>query len=125
MNGQKAMLSAGLFMFRLAVFLLVIAGVCRIGEFTYNFCYQVVLDTPVDDEPGRDVSVTLSQGMDTGEMARLMERKGLVEDAGIFRIQIILSGYEDKLQEGTYVLNTSMSPRQMLEVMAGEAEDGT
>ena len=79
----------------------------------------------MDDEPGRDVSVTLSQGMDTGEMARLMERKGLVEDAGIFRIQIILSGYEDKLQEGTYVLNTSMSPRQMLEVMAGEAEDGT
>ena len=125
MNGQKAMLSAGLFMFRLAVFLLVIAGVCRVGKFTYNFSYQVVLDTPVDDEPGRDVSVTLSQGMDTGEMARLMERKGLVEDAGIFRIQIILSGYEDKLQEGTYVLNTSMSPRQMLEVMAGEAEDGT
>ena len=34
MNGQKAMLSAGLFMFRLAVFLLVIAGVCRVGEFT-------------------------------------------------------------------------------------------
>ena len=125
MNGQKGMHSAGLIMFHLAVFLRVIAGVCRVEEFTYNFCYQVVLDTPVDDEPGRDVSVTLSQGMDTGEMARLMERKGLVEDAGIFRIQIILSGYEDKLQEGTYVLNTSMSPRQMLEVMAGEAEDGT
>ena len=125
MNGQKAMLSAGLFMFRLAVFLLVIVGVCRVGEFAYDFCYQIVLDAPVDSEPGRDVSVTLSQGMDAGEVARLMERKGLVEDAGIFHIQIVLTGYDDKLQEGTYVLNTSMTPRQMLEVMAGEAEDGT
>ena len=123
MNGQKAMLAAGLFIFRLAVFFLVVVGVCRIGKFAYDFCYSIVLDAAVDAEPGRDVSVTLSAGMDTGEVAQLLERKGLVEDAEIFRLQVVLNGYEDSLQTGTYVLNTSMTPKEMMGVMAGEAGD--
>ena len=66
----------------------------------------------------------VAQSTALGIVSRL-ERKGLVEDAGIFHIQIVLTGYDDKLQEGTYVLNTSMTPRQMLEVLAGEAEGET
>lgn len=124
MNGQKAMLSAGLFMFRLAVFFLVIAGICRAGEFAYNFCYSIVLDAAVDEEPGRDVSVTLSQGMGAGETARLLERKGLIEDAGIFRIQLVITDYVGRLKAGNYVLNTSMTPREMMRVMAGESGGG-
>ena len=52
-----------------------------------------------------------------------MERKGLVESADVFKVQLKVTKYGDKLKEGTYVLNTSMTPREMMKIMAGEVDD--
>lgn len=124
MNAQKAMLSAGLFILRLAILILVIAGIFKIGETSYLYCYSIVSDVAVDKEPGRDISVTLTGDMGTKETARLLERKGLIKDADIFRIQLKVNGYEEKLKPGAYVLNTSMTPKEMMKAMAGEAGEG-
>lgn len=121
MKAQKAMLSAGLFILRLAILILIIAGIFKVGQTSYLYCYSIVSNVAVDTEPGRDISVTLTSDMGEKDTAKLLERKGLVKDADIFRIQLKLNGYEDKLKSGTYVLNTSMTPKEMMEVMAGEA----
>lgn len=122
MKAQKAMLSVGLFMFRLAIIILVIVGIFRIGEYSYAYCYSIVSDAAVDEAPGRDVSVSLTGDMSAKNVAQLLEKKGLVEDAKIFQIQLKVNDYEDSLKPGSYVLNTSMTPKEMMQVMAGETE---
>lgn len=117
------MLSLGLFFLRLAILILVIAAIFRVGQTAYHYCYGVVSDTAVDPEPGRDVSVTITKDMSAGKAATLLERKGLVKSADIFKVQLKVARYGDKLKEGTYVLNTSMRPREMMKIMAGEADE--
>lgn len=122
MKAQKAMLSLGLFILRLAVLILIIVGIYRVGETAYLYCYSIVADVAVDQGPGKDVSVTLDSDMTVQDVAHLLERKGLVKDEHIFRIQLKVAKYEDNLKQGSYVLNTSMTPKEMMKVMAGEAE---
>ena len=114
------MLSLGLFLLRLALLILVVVGIFKVGEYAYTYCYSVVSDTAAEEEPGRDVSVSVTSDMSAGKVAKLLERKGLVESADVFKIQMKVTGYEDKIQPGKYVLNTSMRPREMLKILAGE-----
>ena len=114
------MLSLGLFLLRLALLILVVAGVFKIGEYAYTYCYSIVSDAAVDEEPGRDVSISVTSDMSAGKVAKLLEKKGLVESADVFKIQMKVSGYEDKIQPGKYVLNTSMRPREMLKILSRE-----
>ena len=114
------MLSLGLFLLRLALLILVVVGIFKVGEYAYTYCYSVVSDTAAEEEPGRDVSVSVTSDMSAGKVAKLLERKGLVKSADVFKIQMKVTGYEDKIQPGKYVLNTSMRPREMLKILAGE-----
>ena len=114
------MLSLGLFLLRLALLILVVVGIFKVGEYAYTYCYSVVSDTAAEEEPGRDVSVSVTSDMSAGKVAGLLERKGLVKIADVFKIQMKVTGYEDKIQPGKYVLNTSMRPREMLKILAGE-----
>ena len=114
------MLSLGLFLLRLALLILVVVGIFKVGEYAYTYCYSVVSDTAAEEEPGRDVSVSVTSDMSAGKVAKLLERKGLVKSADVFKNQMKVTGYEDKIQPGKYVLNTSMRPREMLKILAGE-----
>lgn len=114
------MLSLGLFLLRLALLILVVVGIFKVGEYAYTYCYSVVSDMAAEEEPGRDVSVSVTSDMSAGKVAKLFERKGLVKSADVFKIQMKVTGYEDKIQPGKYVLNTSMRPREMLKILAGE-----
>lgn len=114
------MLSLGLFLLRLALLILVMVGIFKVGEYAYTYCYSVVSDTAAEEEPGRDVSVSVTSDMSAGKVAKLLERKGLVKSADVFKIQMKVTGYEDKIQPGKYVLNTSMRPREILKILAGE-----
>ena len=114
------MLALGLFLLRLALLILVVVGIFKVGEYAYTYCYSVVSDTAAEEEPGRDVSVSVTSDMSAGKVAKLLERKGLVKSADVFKIQMKVTGYEDKIQPGKYVLNTSMRPREMLKILAGE-----
>ena len=117
------MLSLGLFLLRLALLILVVVGIFKVGEYAYTYCYSVVSDTAAEEEPGRDVSVSVTSDMSAGKVAKLLERKGLVKSADVFKIQMKVTGYEDKIQPGKYVLNTSMRPREMLKILAGEVTE--
>ena len=114
------MLPLGLFLLRLALLILVVVGIFKVGEYAYTYCYSVVSDTAAEEEPGRDVSVSVTSDMSAEKVAKLLERKGLVKSADVFKIQMKVTGYEDKIQPGKYVLNTSMRPREMLKILAGE-----
>lgn len=123
MDVQKVMLSAGLFILRLSLIILVVIGIFRLGEYSYYFGYSLISDTSVDAPPGKDISMNLRSDMTVKEVAKLLERKGLIKDDTIFQIQLKLNDFEDKLMPGSYVLNTSMTAKEIMNVLSGEEEE--
>ena len=64
------MMSVGIGLLRLAIVLLVIAAIWRVGQTAYDFAYHVVSDAAVDPEPGRDVKVSVTSDMGNKEIAK-------------------------------------------------------
>jgi cell division protein YceG involved in septum cleavage len=55
------------------------------------------------------------------EIAKLLKANGLIEDTTLFCAQMRLFGYHGKVIDGTYVLNTSQTSRQMMELITTTA----
>ena len=123
MKTQKAALSAGLFVLRVANVAVIAAGIWRLGEYAYTYGYSIVSDAAMEPKPGRDMRVVLSGDMTVKETAQLLERRGLIADADIFRIQLKVNRYEERLRPGEYILNTSMTPEELMQVLSGESEE--
>ena len=71
---------------------------------------------------GKKVAVTIEDGISASDLADLLEKKGLIQDAKVFWVQFQLSKYKNKLQGGSYILNTSQKAEEMLATLAGEEE---
>ena len=61
--------------------------------------------------------------MSEKEIGQLLEDKGLVKDGNLFYLQLKLSAYSKKLVPGIYTLNTSMTAKEMMVVMAGKKKE--
>lgn len=109
--------------FSLLVMLLIIVGLIKLANFCYDFGYRVFTETSVDSEPGRDVTVQVTADMSENDIGKLLEEKGLIRDSNLFYAQLKLSTYSGKLLSGTYTLNTSMTAKDMMAVMAYVEKD--
>ena len=117
---KKSSIVAGGF-FRFAVYLIVAAVVIYIGKTAYDFGYNIFYQQPMDsEEEGRDVTVAVEEGDSVYQIGRTLESRGLIQDAKVFVVQEKLSNYSGKLQPGTYILNTSMTPDEIMEILAKE-----
>lgn len=117
---KRSSIIAGGF-FRFAVYLIVVAVVIYIGKTAYDFGYNIFYQQPMDsEEEGRDVTVAVEEGDSVYQIGRTLESRGLIQDAKVFVVQEKLSNYSGKLQPGTYILNTSMTPDEIMEILAKE-----
>ncbi len=121
---KKSSIIAGGF-FRFAFYLCVIVGVIYIGKSAYDFGYEIFNQESMDNEEnGRDVTVVIKEGDSVYQIGKTLKKKGLIDDAKIFVAQEMLSSYKGKLQPGTYILSTSMTPDEMMEILARENTEG-
>ena len=111
--------------FSILVMLLVVVGLVELGSFCYDFGYRVFTEAPVDEEPGRDVVVQITSDMSESEIGDMLEDEGLVRDGKLFYAQLKLSAYSGELLPGIYTLNTSMTSKDMIVVMATATEEST
>ena len=133
MNLNKIILKFVSISFSILVLLLVVIGLVELGHFCYEFGYRVFTEPPVAASPGRDVMVQVTDDMSEREIGAMLEEEGLVRDDLLFFAQLKLSAYSKKLQPGVYTLNTSMTGKDMMAIMAAvpeeetgtETEDGT
>ena len=111
--------------FSILVMLLVVLGLVELGSFCYDFGYRVFTETPVDEEPGRYVVVQVTSDMSESEIGDMLEEAGLVRDGKLFYAQLKLSAYSGDLLPGIYTLNTAMTGKDMIVVMATGTEEST
>ena len=110
---------------RIAIAAVVIIVVFKLAVGAYDFGFQVFADIPQDEGDGRTVSVVISADQDSKDVGKLLENKGLIDNANVFYVQEMLSEYKDQIKPGTYELNTAMSVEEMLEIMCGQDEEET
>lgn len=95
----------------------------RFSVSAYHYGIRIYGEPAVSEAPGREVTVTVTDGMDFDGIAEMIYENGLVRDKTLFRIQEFLSNYSaDGFAEGTYTLSTAMTPEEMMDVMAGAGE---
>lgn len=111
--------------FSILVMLLVVIGLIKLGSFCYDFGYRVFTEGPVEEKPGTYVTVDVTGDLSEYQIGKLLKKEGLIRDANLFYVQLRMSAYHGKLKTGTYTLNTSMTAKDMMVVMAAESEEST
>jgi len=84
----------------------------------YDYGYRIFEEPAMAaEDEGREVVVTIPEGMSAKEMGQLLLMKGLIRDEKLFRIQHALSEFKEDLLPGTFTLNTNMTVDEMLKFM--------
>lgn len=118
MDFNKALFGFIRIAFTVMMVLLVIylgVNLCRVG---YDFGYRVFTEPAIEDSPGRDILVQIKDDTSSKDIGRILEDKGLVRDGKLFYLQYKLSAYYGKISPNVYTLNTSMTPKEMIVLMA-------
>jgi UPF0755 protein len=102
---------------------LVIMGIYVFGTWGYNFGNAVFDPSPVDEYNGKSVVVTVPEGASVQDIAKIMERSGIVRNSYVFMVQMYLSEYKDEIVPGTYTLSTTMLPDEILAAIAPKSEE--
>lgn len=120
---MKKQKSAYSIIFRVTKILFAIVIVMAIysGALTaYDFGYRIFAEKPMSVTPGNEVEFVIEEGMGTAEVADMLEARGIIRDAMIFKIQNRLSHYSSGFLAGTYTLNTSMDNDEIMAILSGE-----
>ena len=107
---------------KMVVYILVIVVVYKLAVFGYTTGEKIFTDEGYKEEPGKNISVTITKSMSAMEVGELLEDKGIIEDKYIFYIQQLL--YEADFKEGKYKLNTSSAPEDIINTLSSEPVEG-
>jgi len=97
-------------------YVIVILIVSNLSSTAYEFCYEIYGTVTVDKAPGRDVTIQIEDGESTMNVAKKLELNRVIVNDTTFYIRTKLS--EKTIFPGTYILNTSMSYEEILDVIA-------
>lgn len=110
---------------KIVVGVIIVMFIYKYTLVAYDYGYRIFSEPPMTDGEGRTVTVSISPEMDAETIGQVLENKGLIRDAKLFRLQERLSEYHGKIQPGVYDLTTAMTAEQMIAVMAADAVDST
>ncbi len=117
MNNKKIRMTVDL-SFNLIVLIIGIVIVCTAGSKAYSFGHNIFYEEAVStEEEARQVEVTIKDDITEKQLSKLLYSKGLVKDELVCFLQIKLSNYKGKFVAGTYTLDTSMKPTQMMRIL--------
>ncbi len=107
---------------KIVIAIVVIMLLYHYAGMAYTYGYQVFNQTPVNINSTRTVTVVVNDGDSVTDVANTLENQGLINDVKLFKLQERFSNYHGMIAPGSYELSASMTPEQMLEIMAGQSE---
>lgn len=112
--------------FNIVLFVVAAMLIYRFSISAFNYGVRIFGEPAMDASPGREVEITVTDGKDFDSIADALYKNGLIRDEALFKLQEKLSNYaKDGFKEGTYTLNTSMTPDEMMDVMGGGETENT
>lgn len=123
MNAQKAVLRVVSVCLSVAAFVAVLLGIIYLGQTAYHYTQAVFSDEAFQEAPGKDVVLKLSEDVSIKQLTKVLEKNGLIENASVFQMKMKLEDFGDTVKAGSYHLNSSMKPSEMLQVLSGQSED--
>ncbi len=108
---------------KIAIIVVIGMFIYRGAVVAYDYGYRIFEEPAMSEGEGREVVITISEGMSAKEMGELLFMKGLIRDEKLFQIQHFLSEYKKDLLPGTFALRTNMTVEEMLKAMTVEPEE--
>lgn len=102
----------------IAIAMVLVMVLINLSAKAYDFGYRIFSEEPIAPAPGYTTTVAIVEGKSAKDIGEILEEKGLIRSATLFYFQELLSDYHDKLQPGVYKLSTSMTPEEMMVIMA-------
>ncbi|WP_029231834.1 endolytic transglycosylase MltG [Butyrivibrio sp. VCB2006] len=121
MNVRKLVLGLLDAAVKIAFVIIVIMLISRYSKLAYEYGYHIFNQVPVSSGTGRTVTVTIASGDSANTIADKLASVGLITDKNLFKLQEKFSDYHGLEAPGTYELSTSMTPEEMLQIMAAGA----
>ena len=115
-TGAIIAISSRLIIFALVVMLLY-EGVTR----GYDFGHEIFYASAVEQKPGQDKNITVEKGASAARVASLLKGSGLIANEYSFIIQAEFFDY--KVNPGIYTFNTSMTSKEILQMMNDNTEE--
>lgn len=123
MNGKQIIFAVIGTVTKVVIAAVVLMFVYRYAIAAYDCGYRLFGEAAVDEEPGREVSLVVSEEDGTEEIGRKMEQKGLIRDSWLYVVHEKLSDLDDGIAPGTYELNTAMTVEEMVEIMVTQTQE--
>lgn len=117
--------SVGMMKISVSIFVYTMLIVCMILLATtgYEFGKDIFSTKGKQDKPGVDVNITIKQGSGRMDIAKNLWDNGVIENKLVFYVQTILYCDEaDGFIPGDYVLNTSQSGEELVEILTTPRE---
>ena len=110
---------------RAAIIAVLLLGVLIFGGAVYTWNTANDIFQPVNTTgPGRTISLEISSGETTAQIADTLQQKGLIRDALAFRVWARIKGLDTHLQAGIYKkLNTNMTISQIIDQLLDALPD--
>lgn len=110
--------------FKIALYVCVVVLIIWIGRVSYQFGHDVFNQQPMNPGEGQEITVVVKEDDSAYDIARILESKGLIEDAKVFWVQEKLSNYKGQMKPGTYLLSTAYEPTRLMAILSGDADQG-
>lgn len=108
---------------KLIVYALIILLLYEAVAKGYEFGHEIFFAEAVDPAPGRDVPVAMEKNESVTGAAEYLAKKGLIKSEFAFLFQSKFYDY-DTIYPGTYVLNTSMTSKEILQKLNEKPDTG-
>lgn len=102
--------------FRLIIYAIAILLLYEGATKGYEFGHEIFYASSMEGAPGRDMEITLEPGASVSSVGKRLEKQVLINNQYSFIIQAMV--YEYEIQPGTYTLNTSMTSREILDMLS-------
>lgn len=87
----------------------------------YEFGHEIFYATAMEQGTGSDKTVSISDGQSVKETAHMLAQSGLISNELAFQVQKHFYDYE--IYPGTYTLNTSMTSKEILQILNEKPEE--
>ena len=124
--GYRAAVTGARGILKVLVYICLLLVLVFSGKTAYDFGYDIFNQQPVAKAgDGKEVTIEIKEGYSVKEVGELLIENGLIEERlSVFQAQVVFSGYKDALKPGTYILNTSQTVDDMLEILSQKNTEG-